>query len=73
MNNWYKLNGSGRMLYIMCLMNMFIAFMLAKQGSWFSIFVIITSAFCAFMTYSSKSVYQDHEDINNKKYKQDDN
>jgi len=54
-------------------MNMFIAFMLAKQGSWFSIFVIITSAFCAFMTYSSKSVYQDHEDINNKKYKQDDN
>lgn len=72
MNNWHKLNGSGRLMYLMCLINTFIAFVLAGEGSWFSLFVLTTSAFCAAMTYSSRSMYYDHDDINNNKHKQND-
>lgn len=54
MRRWSKLNSIGKLLWICCVLNVYVAFVLAMQGEYSSIFSIVIAAFCGLSTYRKK-------------------
>jgi hypothetical protein len=61
---WRVLNNGGRILAVACVINMWIAILLAHRGEWSSIFSVVMAAFCGMMTYNKRYQYKDADDIN---------
>ena len=61
---WGYLNTSGRLLTMACIINIICAVIMAKSGSWLSVYSIVMAAFCGLMTYSKRYQIQDADDIN---------
>lgn len=61
---WRNLNFKGQLLVIGCIINLIVAIIFAKEGSYMAIFSIVMSAWCGMWTYSSHYQHQDAKDIN---------
>lgn len=61
---WRNLNIQGRCLVVACLLNAWVAVVLAIAGQWSSIFSIFVAAFCGMLTYKKRYRHQDARDIN---------
>ena len=66
MRPWRDLNLLGRLLLICCIINVWVAIVLAVNGSLMCIFSGIMGAFCGLSTYLPRYSYMDAKDINNK-------
>lgn len=65
-NRWSDLNLGGRVLFVACLINLWIAIVLAHAGSWSCIFSAFMAAFCGLSSYNSKYKITRSEDINDR-------
>ena len=61
---WRNLNTRGKCLAIACLINVWVAVIIALDGQWSSIFSIFVGALCGILTYNKKYQHQDAKDIN---------
>ena len=61
---WRYLNVHGKCLIVACLLNMWIAVVLAMDGHWSSVFSVVVAAFCGLLTYRKRYQHQDADDIN---------
>ena len=53
-NNWSNLNSRGKLLYVACWINLFVATTLAWSGEWMCIFSAVMAMMCSFCTYDPK-------------------
>lgn len=61
---WKNLNFKGHLLTIGCIINLVVAIILAKEGSYMAVFSIVMAAWCGLWTYSPHYQHQDAKDIN---------
>ena len=61
---WSNLNSKGKMLVIGCIINVIVAVILARGGSYMAVFSIIMAAWCGLWTYNSHYQHKDAKDIN---------
>ena len=61
---WRILNFKGRMMVLACVINLIIAVILAKEGSYVAVFSIVMAAWCGMWTYHAHYQHQDARDIN---------
>ena len=54
MNKWNNLNTSGKLLYIMCIVNVVIGIYMAMGSSWLSLVSIIVAMYCGISTFHDK-------------------
>lgn len=54
MSPWAKLNNDGKLLLACCIINLTIAIVLAKEGSYFCFFPLAFSMFCGLSTLMDK-------------------
>ena len=52
---WRKLNTRGKMLAVMCVINMWCAVVIAVDGKWISLLSTFFAMVCGVCTYSSRS------------------
>lgn len=64
MVSWNKLNLKGQIMVIGCIINVIIAVILAREGSYMAIFSIVMAAWCGIWTYHPHYQYKDAKDIN---------
>lgn len=63
---WRHLNLQGRVLAVFCVINMLIAVIQVKHGSYASVFSTLMAAFCGVCTYIPRYHKFDAEEINNR-------
>lgn len=54
MRRWSQLNSVGKLLWICCVINVYVAAVLAMDGHSSAILSIIVAAFCGLSTYNKK-------------------
>ena len=54
MRRWSELNSIGKLLWICCVFNVYVASVLAMDGHLSSILSILIAMFCGLSTYNSK-------------------
>lgn len=64
MSPWRNLNFSGKLLAAACIINVIVAIIQAKHGSYFAVFSIFIAAWCGMWTYHDKYQHMDSKDIN---------
>jgi len=63
---WSDLNLGGRVLFVACLINLWVAIVLAHAGEWSCIFSAFMAAFCGLCSYNSRYKITRAEDINDR-------
>ena len=61
---WRNANQKGKLLIVGCVINIIVAVILARSGSYMAIFSIVMAAYCGMLTYHPHYQYQDAKDIN---------
>lgn len=61
---WKNLNLKGKLMLIGCVINLVVAVIIAKEGSYFAIFSACMAAWCGMWTYHPRYQHQDAKDIN---------
>jgi hypothetical protein len=61
---WKNLNLRGRMMTIACIINLILAVILAKDGSYIAVFSIVMAGWCGMWTYHTHYQHHDAKDIN---------
>ena len=69
MIGWRHLNTNGRLLVVCCIVNIWVAFVLAQSGSWGSIVPVIVAATCGLSTYNKRYHIYTAQDINEERKK----
>ncbi len=64
MSPWRNLNNKGKMLAVACIINVIVAVILARGGSYMAVFSIIMAAWCGLWTYFPHYQHKDATDIN---------
>lgn len=54
MRRWSQLNSIGKLLWICCVLNVYISAVLAMDGETGAIYSILIAAFCGLSTYRTK-------------------
>lgn len=60
---WSNLNLKGRLLVIICIINICVAVYIATHGSYLALFSITVAAWCGICTYHPRYQHQDAKDI----------
>lgn len=63
-NKWSNLNTSGRVLFVACVINLWVAITLAWAGNTMCLFSAFMAAFCGLCSYNKKYQQTCSEDIN---------
>ena len=61
---WKSVNNKGKLLIVGCAINVLVAVMLARSGSYMAIFSIVMAAWCGIWSYHPHYQQQDAKDIN---------
>ena len=52
---WQELNTRGKVLYVMCILNLCLAFLFATMGLWISLFHVLYAFILSISTYDKRN------------------